>query len=354
MQDGVSMMDSDDFFAQKMREAGNVILPSTPLVTPPDLFTTNCLAVGDISTDKDSDGVLRRVKTFNRKWHPAFNSAARQYGFNLDTAVILPDHITLKANGNSDLVVPLNKDGDFDLTDFVGDQIPRGWKRYNKPYERVWDMGIVIAAQELHLDLDHAVVDLPHGQIRLQGPGGVERRLPVDADGYFYIDWRITPDNTNRLVRAPIEDVLRADMARLSGETNQLRDPFRGKLVVVGSAATGNDLTDHGATPLENDTLLVSSHWNVANSIITGEFVRRTTLPADLLIIGVFGLLTALLTWQLRAIAASFSVALLMAAYGAMAFWIFRPFSPVVADGLSAGWDDVDPARHIAGAFGGV
>ena len=32
-------------------------------------------------------------------------------------------------------------------------------------------------------------------------------------------------------------------------------DDFRGKLVVVGSAAQGNDLTDRGATPLEKDTL---------------------------------------------------------------------------------------------------
>ena len=326
MQDGATTMESDDFFAVKMHEAGNVILPSTPLVTPPDLFTTNCLAVGDILTDKDSDGVLRRVKTYNRKWNPAFKSAARQLGFNLDQAVILPDRITLKAKGNSDVVVPLNKDGDFDLTDFVGDQIPPGWKRYNKPYERVWDMGIVIAARELNLDLEHAEVDLSHGQIRLRGPGGVERTLPVDANGNFYIDWRITPNDTNRLLRAPFEDVLKADMARLSGDTNGLRDPFRGKLVVVGSAATGNDLTDRGATPLENDTLLVSSHWNVANSIITGEFVHRSTLSEDLLIIGVFGLLTALLTWELRAIAASFSVALLMAAYGLMAFWVFAHF----------------------------
>ena len=59
------------------------------------------------------------------------------------------------------------------------------------------------------------------------------------------------------------------------GQTNELRDDFRGKLVIVGSAAQGNDLTDRGATPLEKDTLLVSKHWNVANSVITGQFIRR-------------------------------------------------------------------------------
>ena len=68
-------------------------------------------------------------------------------------------------------------------------------------------------------------------------------------------------------------------------QTNQLSDAFRGKLVVVGSAAQGNDLTDRGATPLENDTLLVSKHWNVANSIITGQFIRRASLPLEFAII---------------------------------------------------------------------
>jgi class 3 adenylate cyclase/CHASE2 domain-containing sensor protein len=325
MADGTNIIESDDFFASKMHEAGDVILPSTPLVTPPDLFITNCSALGDISTEKDSDGVLRRLKAFNRRWHPAFKSAARQYGFNLDNAVIAPDRITLHMNGNNDLVVPLDKDGDFDLTDFVGDQIPPGFKRYNKPYERVWDLGIVIAARELNLDLDHAEVDLPHGRIQFHGPNGLERTLPVDANGYFYINWRITP-NSPKLLRAPIENLLKADMARLSGETKDLKDTFRGKLVVVGSAATGNDLTDRGATPLENDTLLVSKHWNVANSVITGDFIRRTPLSADFLMIGLLGIFTALLTWQLRAITASVSVALLMVVYGAMAFWVFVHF----------------------------
>jgi len=30
---------------------------------------------------------------------------------------------------------------------------------------------------------------LKHGQITLRGPRWGERVIPVDADGYFYIDW---------------------------------------------------------------------------------------------------------------------------------------------------------------------
>ncbi len=77
MADG-SLVESDDFFALQMRRAGNVILATTPDAPLPDLFATNALALGDISTEKDSDGVLRRVKAFRiyRQWHPLFKKAA--------------------------------------------------------------------------------------------------------------------------------------------------------------------------------------------------------------------------------------------------------------------------------------
>ncbi len=63
-------------------------------------------------------------------------------------------------------------------------------------------MGIVLAAQELKLDLAHADVDLPHGRIILRGANSVERMIPVDADGYFYIDWRLTEDDPQPHARA--------------------------------------------------------------------------------------------------------------------------------------------------------
>jgi adenylate cyclase len=125
-----------------------------------------------------------------------------------------------------------------------------------------------------------------------------------------------------RLTRAPIEDVLVQDKLRLAGQTN-LTNRFAGKLVVIGSAATGNDLSDHGATPLEKDTLLVSKHWNVANSIITGQFIQRATINQATAIIILLGLATAFLTWQLRALAASLATALLIGGYTAFCFILF-------------------------------
>jgi adenylate cyclase len=112
----------------------------------------------------------------------------------------------------------------------------------------------------------------------------------------------------------------------LLGRTNELRDYFHGKLVVFGSAAQGNDLTDLGATPLEKNTLLVSKYWNVANSVITGQFIRRASLPTEMALIIFLGALTAFLTWQMRAFVASASVLLLLLAYVAAGFYAFVEF----------------------------
>ncbi len=324
MADG-GTIESDDFFAAQMYRASNVISAFTAEVTPPDLFATNSLALGDISTEKDADGVLRRIKSFNLKWHPAFKSASRQLGIDLAKARIEPDKILLSLPDGTNFTVALDRAGNFDLADFVGDEIPQGWKRHDLPFTRVWDLGIVMAAQELKLDLDRAEINLPHGKIILRGANGVVRTIPVDAQGFFYINWQLTATNTS-IVRAPIEAVLKQDKLRLLGETNGLRDDFRGRLVVIGSAAQGNDLSDHGATPLENDTLLVSKHWNVANSIITGQFVRRAPLPLELALIVFLGGLTAFLTWQLRAFAASGGTILLAGIYTFVAFALFVKF----------------------------
>jgi class 3 adenylate cyclase/CHASE2 domain-containing sensor protein len=316
-------IESDDFFALQCRLAGNVILAATPDLLPPDLFATNALALGDITTEKDSDGVLRRVKAFRsvRRWHPLIESVAQKYGISLSDILTEKNRIILPLEHEQTLEIPLDNNGEMDVRSRKDSAEPSAKA---KPFtdERVWHLGVVLAAQELGLDLAHAGVDLPNGRITLHGTNGLVRVIPVDADGYFYVDWRLRPADT-RLTCAPIENLLWQDKERLLGETNDLSDAFRDKLVVVGSAAQGNDLTDRGATPLERDTLLVSKHWNVANSIITGRFIRRIPLNPELALIVFLGVLTAFLTWQLRVDAASSTVFLLVLAYVAAGFWLF-------------------------------
>ncbi len=331
MADG-SLIESDDFFALQMRRTGNTLLAATAEIWPPPLFFTNAVALGDISTEKDSDGILRRVRAFRdvRRWNPIIErfAALPEVKADLSRAKILPGKILLPQTGaTNEVAIPVDGKNRFQLSDFLGDQLPAGSPRAVEAFhdQRLWHMGIVLAAQALRLNLTNAQADLARGEIILRGTGGVERKIPVDAGGFFYVDWRLTP-NDPRLTRAPIESVLAQDKRRLLDDTNDLQNNFRGKLVIIGSAAQGNDLTDRGATPLEKDTLLVSKHWNVASSIITGQFVRRAPLPAELALIIFLGALTAFLTWQLRAVAASVSVALLMAAYFGLALFAFVQF----------------------------
>ena len=203
------LMESDDFFALQMRRAGNVILAVTPELVPPELFVTNALALGDISTEKDSDGVLRRVKAFRtiRRWHPFFEKlqADPELGVGLEPGAIAPGKIILPQTGTTNVIeIPVDAENNFELADFVGDKLPPGMPPKAKAFtdQRVWHMGIVLAAQELKLDLDHADVDLPHGRIMLRGANGIERVIPVDANGYFYIDWRLTPNDPAPVARA--------------------------------------------------------------------------------------------------------------------------------------------------------
>jgi class 3 adenylate cyclase/CHASE2 domain-containing sensor protein len=329
---GTNTVESDEFFAEQLHRAGNVVLAATPEIYPPRIFATNALALGGISTDRDSDGVLRRVQAFRdvRHWHPLIEDYCDKHGIDLASVRLAKDKIILPAADGGTKEIPLDEHGEMWL---------RSKKINVKPFtdERVWHLGIVLAAQELKLDLARADVDLPAGKITLRGDG-VERVIPVDAAGYFLVDWRLTP-NDPRLLRQPVENLLWQDRARLLGETNGLRDDFRGKIVVVGSAAQGNDLTDRGATPLQHDTLLVSKHWNVASSVITGQFIRRTNSGETLALILTLGLLTAFLTWQLRALTAFAATALLIGGYTALTFFAFihgRVWLPFVFPVLGA------------------
>jgi class 3 adenylate cyclase/CHASE2 domain-containing sensor protein len=341
MSDGTTM-ESDAFFALQMRHASNTLVAVTKEITPPPLFLTNALAYGDITTEKDPDGILRRVQIFrlSTNWHAVFRKATAEYGFELDQARLKPKLLLIPVKEGKDLEVPLDADGNFDLADFVGDKIPSGMARKTKPFtvEPIWHMGVVLAAQELKLDLSKAEVDLVRGFITLRGPY-VVRTIPVDQRGYAYVNWSMLPNNP-ALTQQPIEDLLRQMFLRLQGATNQFENLWRGKLAVVGSSALiGNNLTDRGATPLSADTLLVSKHWNVANSIITGQFIKRSPLPADLGLIALMGLVVAWATWKLRVPSATALVISVAVAYVLLATYVYiktRYWLPIVLPLLGA------------------
>jgi class 3 adenylate cyclase/CHASE2 domain-containing sensor protein len=335
MADGF-MMESDEFFALQIHRASNVVIAASDDKLPPPLFLTNALMLGDISTEKDQpEGILRRSRAFKeyRRWHPVFEQAQAEYGFNLNEAHIGPGRLVLNRSDGEKVEVQLDPAGNFDLADFLGDKIPPGMQRRSKPFveERVWNLGIVMAARQLGLDLSQAEVDRKHGRIVLRGSNGVERVIPVDDSGLFYIDWSLPPTHP-KLLAESIQSLLIQNRKRLDG-TNELRNSWAGKLVVVGSSAQGNDLIDRGATPLSADTLLVSKHWNVANSILMNRFVRNAALWVELVLIALLGALAAFLTSQSRVLLATGLVLALMLVYvvaGVVVFVKTRYCLPVV------------------------
>ena len=334
-------LESDEYFAWQLQRGGTAILAAEQNVPPLDLFATNALAVADIGAYRDADGVLRRARAFSdyRQWHPAFRQAAAEGYVELSRVRLETNRIIFLRPGEKDVVVPVDAENNFDLADFGGEKLPVGMARKAKAFttRRVWHMGIVLAAQALGLDLEHAAIDLTRGQIVLRGVGGVERIIPVDAEGSFYINWELTSAD-RRLTSEPLEKLLEQDRLRNDSSAISWPNLWAGKLVVIGSKATGNDLTDRGATPLEKDTFLVTKHWNVANSVITGRFVRRASLAAELGVIVLLGLLTALMTWEFRMLPAAFSVLSLTLIYGGIGAFVFvqdRYWLPLILPGAT-------------------
>lgn len=320
-------VESDEYFALECAAASNVVLATSQGLMPPPFFLKSAAAIGDVSTDKDPDGILRRVRAFRyyTNWHSAFRQIEEDpyLGVSLAVARVETNRVVLPRTPDpltgekfEPIEIPLDGEGRFDMYDLAGTNLPPGIERFSKPLVDVklyWHMGVILAAKSLDLDLTNARIDLAKGVVELlDGEGRTQRRIPVDEEGFFYVDWSMPPNHPD-LFQQPMHQLLHQFFMRLNGQTNELVNPWRGKVAVVGSSALANDLSDRGATPVFKDNLLVSKHWNVANSIITGRFVRRLPLWLELGVTVLLGGLTAWLTWTLRSSPMAFAVVFLLA-----------------------------------------
>lgn len=372
MPDG-SRMGSDEFFSFQLARAGNVALaadlsvgderrsdpnppssvltpeqadPGGPAQTnktvgkytvPSELFLTNCWRMGNIYANLDS-GVLRRAKAYVnmppiRIWHPSVKDYARAVDLDLDSAIIDTNGIAFRQRGTDDIIpLPLLENGGVDMEEIGEDPVPDPVPAYLMIQEKVWHLGIVLAARELGLDLDHPTIE--EGRITLKGPGDVKRVIPVDEDGYFFIDWAITWDSLRAQTKFmdSVESLLIQDAGRMNNNpgSNEL---YKDKLVVIGSVGSGNNVSDMGATPLEDRTLLVTKHFNVANSVIMDRFVQRHSYGVQMACILFLGIVSATLTWRLRAFTALLGMISVLAIYvvaGVFAYVEHRYWFPFI------------------------
>ena len=173
--------------------------------------------------------------------------------------------------------------------------LPEGFPDKIVPYQdfRAWSMGILLAAYELKLDVNKPSIE--PGLIVLHGPNGITRSIPVDDQGYFYIDWSLK-ENDPQVFQETFDLLLQSLVERKHGRPAE--SVWKDRLAVIGSTATGNDLSDVGATPLDSRTFLASKHLNVANSVISGRFVRKAPLALNLLLVIIIGIISAWITWM--------------------------------------------------------
>lgn len=340
-------LSSDQFFAAEMSRSERVVLGVQEEDTiPAQLFLTNANALASIASHSDY-AVLRRVRPFHevRIWHPLIRDRVKALDLNLrqgekrGEVVVIPNRATDQAEAiqieiplNENGTMKLTKEGDIDFSDDPDDNGPET----EKPFEvkRVWNLGITLAAKAMGLDLENPRIE--KNEITLRGTNGLTRTIPLDRAGFFYIDWSIRyrdiKEEKTPIYHGHLGEVLFQDKGRVSGETN-LNHDFQNRIVLIGSVASGNNMSDLGATPLEAQAPLVTKHLNIANSILTGRFVERTSLSTECLLIAILGLASALLTWRIRVLSAAVSVCLLCFVYVGFSVWMYvsyRYWTPMV------------------------
>jgi class 3 adenylate cyclase/CHASE2 domain-containing sensor protein len=335
-----SISSPDNVFAEQIKRSGNVIIAADSDVMPHRKFRRQAWNVANISVDRDPDGGLRRDRAYQdyHDWDPIILQFAAQTNWDLARTIVEPRKITFVCKNGISNSYTTDDSGWITTTDIVK-SAPPGTPQKIMPFRifRAWSMGILLAASELKLDLERTVIK--PGRIILQGPSGITRTIPVDDQGYFYVDWSLK-QNDPQVTQGAFEDLLQAPIDRKHGGT--VSNLWEGKLVVIGSTATGNDLSDVGATPLDKSTFLVNKHINVANSVIMGRFVRPTPVLLNLLLIIIVGGLSAWITWV---VAKPLNGTLLMLAF-AVIYWAlcsflyvrFRIWAPIFLPMICAGF----------------
>lgn len=280
---------SDEFFSHQIKNHGGVILAGSKGVVPAPLFATNAWAIASITGEKDPDGVLRKIRLFEefQILHPLLRYASR----------IESNKVVFLLENNKEFHLQLDENGCFKLSD-LGEKPPAGASDKQKAIEkyRLWNLGIALAAYELGLDLNSA--EIRENRVIFRGKNGMERIIPCDQDFSIYVDWRVLPTDKG-IQKEAIENLLEKDRIRNSSTNVAIYNRWKNKLVVVGSIATGNDLTDLGATPIEKETYLVSVYWNVARSILDGKFVTKMSIINEILILIAMCAVSGWLTWRL-------------------------------------------------------
>lgn len=351
--------ESDQLFARELKAPGTpAVLAIAPKSEPASLFQYRAAMVGDVFATKDADSVARRVRAYTdfRQENPRLGELAERNRLHLTVAT---DWQSVRVQTNTmdpGQVLPVDAHGCVSL--------PRN--RFTKELvplmvtNRVWHLGLVLASYPLQVDLTKSGIE--GGTLWLRGTNGaVVRRMRVDEDRYFPINWtiniadslvaksrietgRVLPADPARLgstnfrrtamnaggvenlIVHKIEDLIRLDWLRTNAVVDTTNSELTGRVIVVGSTASANNLADRGPTSLDSADFLVGTHLNVANQVLEDEMIFTPDFVWVALWMGVLSLTSCLLTWRLRGVWLPLMIVVLGLAWVGVALWAFASY----------------------------
>lgn len=314
-----NLIRSDERFGQELKRPGApatvaVIAGSMP-VAP---VHNGASRIGDAFSPRDADSVARRVRAVTKmRW---VNPEIGMFAIRNMVDCSVDENGTVRVQkpdpgGTNYLLLP-DREGRVALP------TGRGFTRNVPAYQEkwVWHLGIALAGEALGLDLDNPIFE--RGRIRLEGKNGVVRNLPVDQHGYLLVDWRLSQTRTNLFKSTELSDILVASQIR-EFDTEEVPPTWTNAAVVFGSTASGNNLSDLGATPVAKADFLVTTHMNVADMVLRSVYISTFSGVGEGLMVAILGSLAAVLTWRIRGILLPVAIAGIGLGWIGASVWLF-------------------------------
>lgn len=166
-----------------------------------------------------------------------------------------------------------------------------------------------------------AVTIVPGEAVRVRRPTGESTRIPIDADGFYRLNYRHevrTGENPGGVPALGYHAAFEALSVRYAFEDESQKLPATGgQIVLVGQTAVG--LTDIGPSPIRGQSAKAMVHLNALDNILRGDYLHAVPLLpvlAGLLALGLAlaGLLDRSRLWVFSVTAVTLALGLILLA----------------------------------------
>lgn len=186
---------------------------------------------------------------------------------------------------------------------------------------RIWQLGIQTAALGMGLDLNRA--HITPWRLSVPDRKGTIHEIPLDGQGRLIIPWRLSSASAASTRNRSFVEIL-ADAERRRQGRDGGASVWKDRLVIVGSFGENPPLADAGPTPLGPRTPYCVTHWNIADAMMRGAYIRPLGPWARIGITLALMLAVSLLSWKLRALWATAAAVVLSAGYVGCAVWLLH------------------------------